>query len=66
MKGIYIVVGPDGTIYGAYTKDDAAKECKAHVLQTENVETNLRYIITDKNYWGPNSIVKENDLYNLD
>ena len=53
MKGIYIVIGANGLIYGAYDSDEAAKECLKHVCEdpSGNRKPIIRYLVLNNNYW---------------
>ena len=57
MKGIYIVIGANGLIYGAYDSDEAAKECLKHVCEdpSGNRKPIIRYLVLNNNYWDNKS-----------
>lgn len=66
MKGLYIVVGNNGTIYGAYDSDEAAQECLKHVsVSHEDLSPKVRHIILNKNYWDIPDSQKYNELYDI-
>ena len=66
MNGLYIVLGSNGIIYGAYDNDDAAQECVKHVNESdESAAAAIRYIILNNNYWEMPEPCKYNELYNI-
>ena len=67
MKGLYIVLGDDGVIYGAYDSDEAAQTCLRHAsVNHDKVSMEIRHVILNKNYWDIPESQKYNDLYDID
>jgi len=70
MKGIYIVIGVNGMIYGAYDSDEEAKVCLRHATEhahgVNDLPPVIRYIIVGKNYWEEPESQKFNSLYNIE
>ena len=70
MKGLYIVIGVNGMIYGAYDSDEAAKECLRHATEhahgVNDLSPVVRYVIVNKNYWEEPEWQKHNSLYDIE